>query len=208
MAKLLENKIDKLLEKFTSMETNISSLHTEINNVKEEIKTNTEKINEKIRIHTELINEKLRTTDSKVEDLKASIKFISEKFEEQTSELTDVRKLNNHLKEENAFLNSTIKNVRLEREAVQEKENENAQYIRSSFMPELSNITVQDKNENSVDIVCKVAELAKIDNFHRKKIDVAHRTSKNKMASIIVLFTRKVIGKTFISRRRKLVRFM
>ena len=208
MAKLLENKIDKLLEKFTSMETNISSLHTEINNVKEEIKTNTEKINEKIRIHTELINEKLRITDSKAEDLKASIKFISEKFEEQTSELTDVRKLNNHLKEENALLNSTIKNVSLELEAVKEKENENAQYIRSSFMLELSNIAVQDKNENSVDIVCKVAELAKIDNFHRNQIDVAHRTSKNKMASIIVLFTRKVIGKNFISRRRKLVRFM
>ena len=208
MAELLENKIDKLLEKFTSMETNISSLHTEINNVKEEIKTNTEKINEKLRIHTELINEKFRITDSKVEDLEASIKFISEKFEEQKSELTDVRKLNNHLMEENALLNSTIQNVRLELEAVKEKQNENAQYIRSSFMLELPNIPVQDKNENSVDIVCKVAELAKIDNFHRNQIDVAHRTSKNKMASIIVLFTRKVIGKTFISRRRKLVRFM
>ena len=147
-------------------------------------------------------------TDSKVEDLEASIKFISEKFEEQKSELTSVRKLNNHLKEENALLNSTIKNVSLELEAVKEKENENAQYIRSSFMLELSNIPVQDKNENSVNIACKVAELAKIDNFHRNQIDVAHRTSKNKMASIIVLFTRKVIGKNFISRRRKLVRFM
>ena len=41
-------------------------------------------------------------------------------------------------------------------------------------MLELSNIAVQDKNENSVDIVCKVAELAKIDNFHRNQTDVAH----------------------------------
>ena len=208
MAELLETKIDKLLEKFTSMETNISSLHTEINNMKEEIKTNTEKINEKLRIHTELINEKFRITDSKVQDLEASIKFISEKLEEQKSELTNVRKSNNHLKEENALPNSTIKNVSLELEAVKEKENENAQYIRSSFIIELSNIPVQDENENSVDIVCKVAELAKIDNFHRNQIDIAHRTSKIKMASIIVLFTRKVIAKTFISRSRKLVRFM
>ena len=60
MTELLENKIDILLEKFTSMETNISSLHTEINNVKEEIKTNTEKINEKLRIHTGLISGKFR----------------------------------------------------------------------------------------------------------------------------------------------------
>ena len=158
--------------------------------MKEQIKTNTEKINEKLRIYTELINEKLRLTDSKVEDLEASIKLISEKFEEQKSKLTN-RELNNHLKKENALLNSTIKNVRLDLEAVKEKENENAQYIRSNFMLELSNIPIQDKNENSGDIVCKVAELAKIDDFCRNQIDVAHRTSKNKMASIIVLFYNK-----------------
>ena len=181
MEELLRNKIDKLLEKLTSMETIISSLHTEMNNVKEEIKANTEKINEKLRIHTELINEKLKITDSKVEDLEASIKFMSDKFEEQKSELTDIRKLRNHLKEENALLNSTIKNVRLELETVKEKENENAQYIRSSSMLELSNIPVQGKNENSVEIVCKVADLPKIDHFHRNQIDVGHRTSKNKM---------------------------
>ena len=92
MTELLGNKIDKLLEKFISIETNISSLHTDINNMKEVIKTNTEKINEKLRIHTELIDEKLKITDSKVEDLEASIKFISEKCEEQKSELIDIRK--------------------------------------------------------------------------------------------------------------------
>ena len=129
-------------------------------------------INEKLRLETELINEKFRITDSKVEDLEVNIKFISEKFEEQKSELANVRKSNNHLKEENTLLHSTIKNVSLELEAA--KENENAQYIRSSFMLELSNIPVQDKNKNSVNIVCKVAELAKIDNFHRNQIDVAH----------------------------------
>ena len=75
MTELLGNKIDKLLEKFISIETNISSLHTDINNMKEVIKTNTEKINEKLRIHTELIDEKLKITDSKVKDLEASIKF-------------------------------------------------------------------------------------------------------------------------------------
>ena len=43
MAELGGNKINKLLEMFTSMETNISSLYAEINNVKEEIKANTKK---------------------------------------------------------------------------------------------------------------------------------------------------------------------
>ena len=113
----------------TSMKTNISSLYSEIKNVKEEIKTNAEKINKKLRIHTELKNEKLKITGSKVEDLETSIKFMSEKFEDQKSELTDIRKPNNHLKEENVLLNSTIKNVRLELETVKKKKNENTQYI-------------------------------------------------------------------------------
>ena len=191
MTELLVNKIDKLLEKFTAMETNITLLHTEMNNVKEEIKINTQKINQQLRILMELLNEKLKITDSKVEDLEASIKFISEKFEEQKSELTDIRKLSNYLKEENTLLNSTIKNVRLELEAVKGKENENTEYIRSSFMFELSNIPAQGKNKNSVEIVCKVAELTKTDNFHRNQIDVAHQTSKNKMASIVVSFYKK-----------------
>ena len=129
---------------------------------------------------------------------------MSDKFEEQKSELTDIRKLNNHLKEENALLNSTIKSVRLELETVKEKENENAQYIRSSFMLELSNIPVQGNNENSVEIICKVADLVKIDNFHRNQINVAHRTSKNKMASIIVLFHKKSDRQNFYSRRKKI----
>ena len=129
---------------------------------------------------------------------------MSDKFEEQKSELTDIRKLNNHLKEENALLNSTIKSVRLELETVKEKENENAQYIRSCFMLELSNIPVQGNNENSVEIICKVADLVEINNFHRNQINVAHRTSKNKMASIIVLFLKKSDRQNFYSQRKKI----
>ena len=71
-------------------------------------------------------------------------------------------------------------------------------------MLELPNISVQDKNENSVDIVCKVAELAKIDNFRRNQIDAAHRTSKNKMASIIVLFYKKSDRQNFYFQMKKI----
>ena len=50
---------------------------------------------------------------------------------------------------------------------------------------------MQGINENSVEIACKVAELAEIDSIHRNQIDVARQTSKNIMASIIVLFCKK-----------------
>ena len=120
-----------------------------------------------------------------------------EKFEEQKSELTDIRKLNSHLKKENALLNLTIKNVRLDLETVKEKENENTQYIRSSFMLQSSNIPVRSKSEISVEIVYKVAELVDIDNNRRNQIDVAHQTSKNKVASIIVSFYKKIDRQNF-----------
>ena len=172
--------------------------------MKEEIKTNTEKINEKLRVHTELINEKLRG----LEGPRGQHKIYVRKIRKTKIRTKDVRKLNNHLKEENAFINSIIKNVRLKLEGVKEKENENAQYVISSFMLELSNIPVQDKNENSVSILCKVAELAKIDNFHRNQIDVAHQASKNKMASIIVLFYKKSYRQNFYFQKKKISKFM
>ena len=79
MEELLWNKMDQMLETFTSMETNISPFHTELNNVKED-KYWKNKWKVKLRIHTELINAKLKITDSKVENLEASIKLMSEKF--------------------------------------------------------------------------------------------------------------------------------
>ena len=48
------------------------------------------------------------------------------------------------------------------------------------------------------------ADLAKIDNFHRNQIDVAHRTSKNKMASIIVLFHKKSDRQNFYFQKKKI----
>ena len=71
-------------------------------------------------------------------------------------------------------------------------------------MPELSNIPVQGKNENSVEIVCKVAKLAKIDNFHRNQIDVAHQTSKNRMTSVTVLFYKKSDRQNFYFQKKKI----
>ena len=68
----------------------------------------------------------------------------------------------------------------------------------------LISLPVQDKNENSVDIVCKVVELVRIDNFHRNQTDVAHRTSKNKMASIIVLFYKKSDRQNFYFQKKKI----
>ena len=71
-------------------------------------------------------------------------------------------------------------------------------------MLELSNIPVQGKNGNSLEIVCKVAELVEIDNFHINQIDVAYRTLKNKMASIVVLFHKKSDRQNLYFQKKKI----
>lgn len=78
-------------------------------------------------------------------------------------------------------------------------------------MLELSKIPVQRKNKNSLEIECKVAELDGID-FHRTSTETRSvlqiRLQKIKWLLLWCYFTRKVIDKTFISRRIKLVKLM
>ena len=55
-----------------------------------------------------------------------------------------------------------------------------------------------------MEIVCKVVDIAEIDNFQRNQIDVAYQTSKNKMASIIVLFQKKSDRQNFYFQKKKI----
>ena len=54
-------------------------------------------------------------------------------------------------------------------------------------MLEISRIPTS-KGEDTKGIVCKLASLAKMQDFSKDQIDVAHRTSSKSTAPIIVLF--------------------
>ena len=70
-------------------------------------------------------------------------------------------------------------------------------------MVEISGISRLDK-ENSLDLVTKMAELAKFTNFTTTQIDVAHRTSIKEDAPIIVMFHSRTDRETFYGQRSKL----
>ena len=54
-------------------------------------------------------------------------------------------------------------------------------------MVEIAGIQRKD-NENALDLVAKLAVTAKVNDFDKPQIDVAHRTSNKTNAPIIVMF--------------------
>ena len=68
--------------------------------------------------------------------------------------------------------------------------NQQSQYVRSSWMVELTGIPAM-QNENVFDYINHLADIAKIDNFIQEQIDTAHRTSNKADTPIIILFIKK-----------------
>ena len=81
--------------------------------------------------------------------------------------------------------------------------NKLAQYHRSSFMLEISGIP-RRKQEDAIKLVEKVVQKAKIKDFHREQIDLAHRTSASSTALIIILFNKKLDRNNFFKQKKKL----
>ena len=80
--------------------------------------------------------------------------------------------------------------------------NKLAQYHRSSCMLEISGIP-RRKQEDAIKLVEKVAQKAKIKDFHREQI-VAHRTSASSSAPIIILFNKKLDRNNFFKQKKPL----
>ena len=78
-----------------------------------------------------------------------------------------------------------------------------SKYMCSSWMLEISRIPTSN-NEDTKAIVCKLASLAKMQDFSKDQIDVAHRTSSKSTAPIIVLFYKKNDRNNFYKQKYKL----
>ena len=88
-------------------------------------------------------------------------------------------------------------------EKTKQQLNANAQYMRSSWMLEISGIRTS-KDEDTKGIVCKLASLAKMQDFSKDQIDVAHRTSPKSTVPIIVLFYKNNDRNNFYGKKYKL----
>ena len=126
---------------------------------------------------------KMRKIELKVVSLEESQEFLSKRYEEQDRNIDEIKSTNSRLRKENEVLwskiNSLIKGLAEE----QVKRNNLEQHGRREML-EISGIP-QKTDENCIDIVHKVYELASVD-IKKKKIEIAHRI---KNGDIIVKFT-------------------
>ena len=64
--------------------------------------------------------------------------------------------------------------------------------------------TPYHKEENCIQLICKLAELVKIINFNKNQIDLKQRTSTKTAAPIIILFNKKTDRISFYNQRKKI----
>ena len=75
--------------------------------------------------------------------------------------------------------------------------------IRSSWMTEIAG-TPYHKEENCIQLICKLAELVKIINFNKNQIDLKQRTPTKTAAPIIILFNKKIDRISSYNQRKKI----
>ena len=109
---------------------------------------------------------------------------------------------NKNLPMENSELNSKTNNLIKQQESQKVQTNQLEQYIRSSWMIEIAGILYR-KEENYIQLISKLAELAEITNFNKNQIDLVHRASTKPTALIIILFNKKSDRINFYNQRKK-----
>ena len=100
---------------------------------------------------------------------------MSKYFKDQREDTKYIKLKQKNLGNENKQLNSEMHMIKEQLEITKQQLNGNFQYMRSSWMLEISRIPTS-KDEDTKGIVCKLASLAKMQDFSKDKIDVAQRT--------------------------------
>ena len=179
----MKSIVDEYLCKSNSNMQNL--LHKKLNKLEENLKKD--------------INEIRKT----VNDVERGQTFITAEYDKQKRKIQDLINDNKNIHLENQRLKQEIDTVNNKQEENEINLNKLAQYHRSSFMLEISGIP-RRKQEDAIKLVEKVVQKAKIKDFHREQIDLAHRTSASSTAPIIILFNKKLDRNKFFKQKKQL----
>ncbi len=187
----LQKKIKLILSRLGTVESKIDSSVTELRTDLREFK--------------DVNGLKVGELETKVDSVEKSKQFVSSRFENHKKITDSLLKRNSNKEKELTELREEIKilNGKLDSERI--KLNELAQYGRRN-MAEPAGIPITE-NENSVEIVTKIAKLAKMTNCHEDQIDVAHPlaiTDKNPNPAIIIMFKDRSSKENFCEQKWKL----
>ena len=187
LQKLFNETNDLLDEKFAVM---AAQIRNDINEVKEDLA--------RYKAENNIEIEKLKKT---VSDVETSQEFLTD--DESIKRVNNLIDNNKKMHLENQRLNADIKDLKTQLQQSKDELNLHSQYIRSSWMVEISGILVK-KDENLYNIISKIIDLTGIENVSVDQIVIAHRTSTSHFAPIIILFKRKLDRINFYSQKGKL----
>lgn len=197
MAGEVAEQLKLIISGMADMREQIKNVET---NIRSEIQETRNDLNEfKVQIDKRLVD-----LSTRINEVENSQSFISADFEKYKVEMSIITNNEKSLQKDNAHLNTQVNQLKQNLQEESLKRIESAQYYRSSFMVELSGLPQNSQNEDSIDLVKKIATLAKFEYFDVSQIDVAHRLSSNKNSPVIVMFTTKSYRHNFYYQKSKL----
>ena len=187
----MEELTKTVIERFNGFDLKLTEMTTTISSLAENLK----------EYKAEMAN-RINVIESNVTKIDESQKFIAEQYDKSKTTMDNLIKKNTQLDKENKEMNGRIKE--LEHKFEQEKISriEQAQYQRRNML-EIYGIPVTE-NENCVDIIVKLANLAKIEKFNRNMVEVAHRIGTKQLAAIIMMFKDRNDRDNFYAQKAKI----
>ena len=187
----MEELTKTVIERFNGFDLKLTEMTTTVSSLAENLK----------EYKAEMAN-RINVIESNVTKIDESQKFIAEQYDKSKTTMDNLIKKNTQLDKENKEMNGRIKE--LEHKFEQEKISriEQAQYQRRNML-EIYGIPVTE-NENCVDIIDKLANLAKIEKFNRNMVEVAHRIGTKQLAAIIMMFKDRNDRDNFYAQKAKI----
>ena len=187
----MEELTKTVIERFNGFDLKLTEMTATISSLAENLK----------EYKAEMAN-RINVIESNVTKIDESQKFIAEQYDKSKTTMDNLIKKNTQLDKENKEMNGRIKE--LEHKFEQEKISriEQAQYQRRNML-EIYGIPVTE-NENCVDIIDKLANLAKIEKFNRNMVEVAHRIGTKQLAAIIMMFKDRNDRDNFYAQKAKI----
>lgn len=150
------------------------------------------------------IEDKLKRIDiieKQITDMKSSMGFFENKFEDQKLEILELQRSNANLKTENKSLTSSINSLKVDVAEMKNELNDLEQYGRREMVDIVG--FPQSKEENTDNIVSNICKKLNIPIDINKDIEVSHRVSSKTNAAIIVKFNNRRKRDEFFNKGRK-----
>ena len=194
----ISKKLDALL---ATIQKDKESIGNRLGQIESKITGEVKSLRDDIKNYQNAIDESVNQLSARVESVESSQQFLNHQYEIFKNVVDKLQRRDMMREKENNQLKDKVKKLQSKLRSETSARNDLAQYQRRN-MCKISGVPVQ-KDENSVDIVHKIARIAKIGNFDQKSVYLAHRITTKPDSPIIILFKTRDARENIYAQRRK-----